>query len=224
MNYSMVKRLILKDWYLQRWMILGSVFAGLVTMGITISGGKAAFVLGIIALVTVLIAIGAHLSVSTIVSERKEQTLAFVMSLPINYREYTTSKILGNLIIFLIPWLTLVLGSLAIVMFAPGIPHGLASFVAIMSTEILVSTCLIIAVSVIGESQGWTIGAIMVGNLALNGIGYYVAHIPSIAKAMESPSIQWTPAASVLLVTEFAIIVLLLSLTFFFQSRKRDFL
>ncbi len=118
----------------------------------------------------------------------------------------------------------LVLASFAIILLTPGIPHGLLPFVAIMATEILVSTCLIISVSVIGESQGWTIGAIMVGNLALNGFGYYVAHIPSIANGMDGPSIQWSSAASGLLLAEFATIALLLSLTFFFQSRKKDFL
>ncbi len=224
MNYSMVKRLILKDWYLQRWAIIVSIAAGAVTLGITVSGGKAVFMLGLIAFITVLIAIGAHLAVSTMVNERKDQTLAFVMTLPISYREYTAAKILGNLIIFLIPWLTLVLACLALILFAPGIPHGLVPFVAIMSTEILMTTCLVSATALTSESQGWTIGAIMVGNLALNGIGYYVAHITSIARGMDSPSIQWTPAASVLLLTEFAIIFLLLGFTFFFQSRKRDFL
>jgi len=29
MNYAMVKRLILKDWYLQRWAILASLSPGL---------------------------------------------------------------------------------------------------------------------------------------------------------------------------------------------------
>jgi ABC-2 type transport system permease protein len=223
MNYSMVKSLILKDWYLQRWAIIGSVAAGLVTLGITVSGSKAAFLLGIIALVTVIIAIGAHLAISTIVSERKEQTLPFVMTLPISFREYTAAKIFGNLSIFLVPWLSLVLATFTIILLAPGIPHGLIPFVAIMSVEILVSTCLIIAVAVISESQGWSIAAIMVGNLALNGIGYYVAHIPSIARGMDSATIQWSPAASVSILTEFALIVLLLTGTFFLQSRKTDF-
>lgn len=224
MNYSMIKRLILKDWYLQRWAIFGSIAAGAATLAITVSGGKAAFILGLIAFITVLVAIGAHLAVSAMVLERKEQTLPFVMSLPVSYREYTAAKILGNLIIFLIPWLTLVLASFALILFAPGIPHGLVPFVAIMSTEILMSTCLVAAVALTSESQGWTIAAIMVGNIALNGIGYYVAHITSIAKGMDGPTIQWSPAASTLLVAEFVTIALLLGLTFFFQSRKRDFI
>ena len=103
MNYSMVKLLILKDWYLQRWMILGSLVAGALALAITVSSRKAAFFLGIILLVTVLVAVGAQLAIATVVNERKEQTLAFVMSMPISSREYTTAKILANLLIFLVP-------------------------------------------------------------------------------------------------------------------------
>jgi ABC-type transport system involved in multi-copper enzyme maturation permease subunit len=180
--------------------------------------------LGLVAFVTVLIAVGAQLAVATIVQERKDQTLCFVMSLPISYREYTASKILGNLLIFLVPWLALVLGSFALIALSPELPRGLVPFVAIMSMEILVSTCLVAAVALITESQGWTIAAIMTGNLALNGFGYYVAHLDSIAKGMGRGRIGWTPAASGLLAAEIVTILLLLSITFFYQSRKTDFL
>jgi ABC-2 type transport system permease protein len=223
MNYSMIKRLILKDWYLQRWTILASVVAGAGTLALIAKGGKVGFLLGVIALVTVLIAVGAQLATSTIVQERKDQTLPFVMSLPISYREYTASKILGNLLIFLVPWLTLVLGSFALILATPEIPHGLVPFVAIMSTEILVSTCLVAGAALITESQGWTVGAVITGNLALNGFGYYVAHVPSIAKGMWSAPIGWTRAASGLLAAEITAVALLLAVTFFYQSRKTDF-
>ena len=93
MNYEMVKRLILKDWYLQRWAIRRSLVGVAATLGIIASGGKVAFLLGLILLIMVIISIGAQMPMSTIVTERKEQTLPFVMSLPISYREYTASKI-----------------------------------------------------------------------------------------------------------------------------------
>jgi len=224
MNYSMVKRLIFKDWYLQRWSIIAAIAGGAITLAIIVTGGKAGFLLGVIGLVTVLIAVGAQVAMATTVLERKEQTLPFVMSLPVSYREYTAAKIFAILSIFLLPWLTLVLGSLAILTLFPESPRGLVPFVAIMATEILVSTCLVIAVAVTSESQGWTIGAIMVGNLALNAIGYYVAHIPSIARGMDGHTVQWSSAASVLLLGEFAMAVLLLGLTFLFQARRTDFL
>jgi ABC-2 type transport system permease protein len=223
MNYTMVKTLILKDWYLQRLAIFGSLFGCLATLGIIATGGKVAFFLGLILLIMVIVSIGGHLASATIVTERKEQTLPFVMSLPISYREYTTSKILGNLLIFLVPWLTMVLGSFAILLLSPS-SRGLIPYVAVMSTEILMTTCLIIGVAVITESQGWTVAAIMVGNLAVNIMGYLVAHIAGIAKGMWGPTIQWTSSASVVLLAELATIALFLAGTFFVQSRKKDFL
>lgn len=223
MNYAMVKRLILKDWYLQRWAILASLAGVAATLGIIATGGKVAFLLGLILLIMVIISIGAHMAVSTIVTERKEQTLPFVTSLPISYREYTVSKILGNLLIFLVPWLTMVLGSFGLLLLSPS-SRSLLPYTAIMATEILLSTCLILAVALITESQGWTVAAIMVGNLAVNGIGYIVAHIAGIAKGMWGSTIQWSGAASAVLLAEFTTIVLLLAVTFFVQAKKKDFL
>ena len=74
------------------------------------------------------------------------------------------------------------------------------------------------------ESQFWTICVMMVGNLALNGVGYWVAHIPSIAGSMFGSRIQWTPAAVGFLVGELTVIALAIGTAFFVQSRKRDFL
>ena len=223
MNYAMVQRLILKDWYLQRWAILGSLAGGAVSLGIIATGNKVAFFFGLLLLVTTLISIGGSLAAATIISERKDQTLPFVMSLPISYREYTVSKIVGNLLIFLVPWVAAVLGSLFLLLYAPK-TYGLVPYFLIMVTEILMTFCLTIALSVITESQAWMITAIMIGNLALNGIGYWVGHIPSIARGLEGSAIAWTPSASIFLAGEFAVIALLISVTFFVQSRKKDFL
>jgi ABC-2 type transport system permease protein len=222
MNMHLIKLLVLKDWYLQRVPILVSLLGSAVAMAIAITGSKIAFLLGLIALVTVLIGFGANLAMATIVNERKEQTLPFIMSLPISYREYTAAKILANLIIFLVPWTVVTLGSIVLLLVSPTSPHGLIPYVAIMSTEMLVSTSLVAAVAIATESQLWTITAVMIGNLALNGFGYYVAHIPSIAQSMDSKTFQWSLAATGLLAVEFAAIVLLLSITFTWQARKKD--
>jgi ABC-2 type transport system permease protein len=223
MNYAIVKRLVLKDWYLQRWAILASLAGVVATLGIIATGGKVAFLLGLILLIMVIISIGAHMVVATIVTERKEQTLPFVMSLPISYREYTASKLWGNLLIFLVPWLTMVVGSMGMLLWSPS-SRGLVPYTAIMSVEILLSTCLILAVALITESQGWAVAAIMVGNIAVNGLGYVFAHVAGIAKGMWGPTIQWSGAASAVLLAEFAIVGLLLGVTFFVQARKKDFL
>lgn len=223
MNYDMVKKLILKDWYLQRLAIVLSILGGALSLAIVARGGQAAFTLGTILLVTALVTIGATLGMNLTVLERKEQTLAFVMSLPVSYREYTAAKLLSVLLIFLIPWLAYMLGILALIELAPGL-HGLVPFVVIMGFEILANTCMIAAAGIISESQGWTITILMIGNLVLNGYGYFVAHIPSIGNGMFGPVLHWSATASGLLAAEIAAIGLILGGTFLLQSRKKDFL
>lgn len=222
MNASMVRRLILKDWYLNRWIILGAIGAGVLALGLSVSGSKAAFILGVILVVMIVISVGAQLAMTTTVLERKEQTLAFVMSLPVSWQEYTAAKLLANLIFFLIPWVVLAAGSFAVVLLVPEVPRGFVPYVAIMSLETLMSTCLIVAVALMSESQGWATAAILTGSLALNGFGYWVAHMKGIAAGMWGTEVHWTPLASGLLAGEFAVIAAILGITFFVQSRKTD--
>jgi len=223
MNYSMVKSLILKDWYFQQVAILLSLAGGALSLGIVAFGGQAGFILGLILLVTIMVMLSAMTVMGNTIGERENQTLAFAMSLPISYLEYTTSKILGNLLIFVPFWLAIVAGCLGLIVAAPTI-HGLFAFTVIMAVEILVSTCLMIAVALVSESKGWTISAMVTGNLALNVVGYLVAHIPGIRNGMWERVIYWNPTATILLAIEFALIALLLGGAFFIQSRKKDFI
>jgi ABC-2 type transport system permease protein len=223
MNYSMVGNLILKDWYFQRRAILLCFAGGILSLGIIAFGGKVGFYLGLLSLITIMILIAATLVMGTLVGERENQTLAFVMSLPISFREYTAAKILVNLLVFVPFWITLVAGSLGLILATPT-SHGLFAFTVIMAVEILMNTCLMIAVALVTESKGWTISAMVAGNLAINVVGYIVAHIPGISDGMFGTTIHWRPAATITLTVEFALIALMLSGAFLILSRKKDFI
>ena len=83
MNNFMVKQLILKDWYFNRGVILFYLVAGvgaLALVGFAVNSGM--FYMGSILLITALIGLGIHLTMATVVNERKEKTLPFIMSLP----------------------------------------------------------------------------------------------------------------------------------------------
>ena len=132
-------------------------------------------------------------------------------------------KILGNLLIFIPFWVTIVAGCLGPIVVAPTI-HGFFAFTVIMAVEILASTCLLIAVALVSESKGWSISAMVVGNLGINVVGYLVAHIPGIKRGMWGKTIEWSPTATLLVASEVALIALMLGGAFFIQSRKRDFI
>jgi len=222
-NYAMVRRLILKDWYFNRWMILGSIPLGLCALALNITGKQSAFLISIILLCFVIIGVGAQLASITTVNERKEQTLAFIMSLPVSWREYTAAKILANLIIFLIPWLIITAGAIVLLLL-PGAGHGFIPYTAIMATEMLVTTCLIIVAGIVTESQAWLTVAILFSTLSFNILGYVFAHLRGISPEMWGRQLHWTPTAWTVLGGEILLVPLLLGLAFFIQSRKTDFL
>jgi ABC-2 type transport system permease protein len=224
MNNVMVKRLVLKDWYFLRPAIITYLLAGVGAIMLLRAGSEGLFYAGSILLITILITVGIHLIFATVVAERAEHTLPFVMSLPISAAEYTTAKIVANLLIFLVPWVTLILGTLTIIGLTPDIPDGLIPFVVLLFTQILVGYCLLLAVALVSESTGWTIVALVVGNLSFQFFMYAVSHIEGIASSMKGALAVWNQPALLLLAGQVGAVGLMLVLTFYLQGRKTDFL
>ena len=220
----MIRHLVRKDWYFLRAPIFGYLAAGTVALALIAAGNEGPVYIGTVLLLTVLIALGIHLAMATVVQERTDHTLPFVMSLPISPRDYTAAKVLVNVILFLVPWLALTLGSMAVIAARKSLQDGLIPFVAVLMGEILASYALILATALVTESQAWTIGVMVTLNLAFQGFLYFASHLPSLAAVMKGDAVVWPPAALALLAAELAVILLALGLTFFFQARKTDFL
>lgn len=222
MNYALIKRLVYKDWYLNRWTILGYIGAGALAIGLIAAGGERLLAAGNILLITVVIALGMHVVMNTVIVERAAQTLPFTISLPISPKDYTAAKMLANMAIFLIPWLTLLIATLAVILRREALPDGLLPYTVIILTELFASYCFVLATALVSESQGWTIGATLVGNLFFQAFLANVSQIPSIRATMAGDTITWSQPA--LLLGEALAIVLLLGGTFLFQARKTDFI
>jgi ABC-2 type transport system permease protein len=224
MNYPMIKHLILKDWYFLRWAILAYFAAGLLALGLTAMGTAASSYAGSILLITVVIAIGFHLVMVTVVAERTEQTLPFVMSLPISPMEYTMAKISANLLIFLVPWLALTAGSLVLLGTEGARSGALIPFSLIILTELLTAYVLVLTVAIVTESQGWTICVLVLTNLFFQAFLYWVSHLPAIASGMKGRGAVWNQTAVTLLSVEVVATILLVVAAFVLQARKKDFL
>jgi hypothetical protein len=224
MNVEMVKRLVLKDFYLQRWSIVGYVVAGVIALAFISAGGEAPGFIGFVLLVSVLITAGVHLAMTTVLQERKEFNLPFIMSLPISAREYTTSKLIGTLSMFLVPWVTLVVASVATILSHEALPDGSVPLTLILLTEIFVSTCVLVGVALVSESNAWSICTLVAGNLFFNFFLFWVSRIPSIAAAAKGEVVVWDAPVLALLGGEAAAIVIVIGLTFALQDRKTDFI
>lgn len=224
MNLMLVQKLIYKDWYFQRFTITAFLLAGvaaLVVMGIP---GEIWFAVGGIGLITLVITWGALLVSSTIVAERSSQTLVFLMSLPISMREYTLAKLLGNLAIFVIPWLMLLMTCVVVILSRPNLPDGLVAYALIVLVQMLICYCLVLCAALISESQGWVTVAILVGNLALQAFFMTMPRIPEVNKVIGGSSFVWNAMFSTILSLQVGFVVLLLGVTFYLQFKKTNFL
>jgi hypothetical protein len=222
MNRSLVRHLIVKDFQLHRVAVGASIAAGI--LGIAIMQFKGLMGLfGIIGFFTTLIVLGSHLPHSSILNERKGQNLAFMMSLPISATQYTTAKVLGALGMFLIPWLTLSAGAVSLILGRSDIPHGGIPMALILIMLPLVGFCMMVAVALVGKSEGW----VMAGTVAVN-VSYSLCWplLISNAELREGalgPTPVWSPVVFKILGSEFAAIAAILAITFYLQSKKRDF-
>ena len=223
MNYAMIKILVLKDWSFNRIAIGAYLVGGLISLMIMRYGGELGFHLGNVFLLTILLGMGIHMTVTTVVHERKEKTLPFVMSLPISVKEYTTAKLLANLLLFTLPWVTVLVACIFFIMDSSYFANGLIPFVVITMVGIFLGYVLLVGMSLVFESMAWTIAGIIGCNLLLQVSIHLIPRIQAIRVNMTAAEPVWNFAAVGLILTEIVITVMLLALTYYFQARKKDF-
>jgi len=224
MNTSIVPQLIKKDWQLNSKALFIYGLVGLLSLALLTVANTATFYVGAILLISIVITIGVHLVITTVVNERKEQTLALVMSLPISHMDYTKAKISANLICFAVPWLALAVSAMAIILSRGHIPNGLIPFAVILLLELFAAYVLVLSISLMTESEGWTIAAITVCNVCVSLFIFFISSIPGIGKHTQADAPVWNFSVISTISLELLFIITLIGITFYCQSKKKDFL
>lgn len=224
MNVPVILSLILKDWRLNLPVITLCMGGGVAALGVLLIGGQTSFVLGAGFFFISMIFCASFLPTSNIVNERKKQTLAFMMSLPISPAQYGIAKLISTVGMFLIPWLALMIAALYMVIGRHILPNGVIPIMLILATVPFIGFCLITGTAVVGESEGWAIAATAIVN-STYWIAWYLlaSYAPSLTGTWTSPAAVWNRAAVNILGAEFALIAAILFLTTLLQSRKREF-
>ena len=224
MRGSVVQTLIWADWHRHRMHILLSLVGGALAFALIQVGGELPTILGATWFFISLIVFGSMLPNSNVINERKKQTLAFLMSLPLSATQYTTAKIVSTVGMFLVSWLTLVIAALSFIATHPFFPDGMIPAVLILALFTFVGFCVIAAVALVSESEGATIAATVATN-SFYGFGWYLlVRNPVIRADMKSLAPVWSREVLTILGVEIGLLVLILGLTFYLQSRKRDFI
>lgn len=221
MSASIVRRLVVKDLYLQWPLIVGTLLAGGVAIALMSRGGTAYFV-GWIALLVVLILLGVFTVMISVVQERKENVLPFVLSLPVSTKQYLVAKLAANAAAFLVPWVVLTAAAVAVIAVTP-IPDGQVPFLVIILLWAICYYSLLLGVVLVTDSQVWTTVVIVVCNVAPTFFIPALYQLPSIDAADPAAVAYWGAEVLAVLGAELALCVIAIGLGLVFHSRKRDF-
>jgi ABC-2 type transport system permease protein len=218
LNTSVIRLLVLKDWQLFQKQLAFYVLAGIVALCFLGLAKPWAFYVGSLMLLIVVVS-----SISTsLVVERKEQTLAFVMSLPVSPREFTLSKLIGNLLTFGVPFVVLLGGALALVMFSP-LPDGLFVYTLLIFAWLLFAYAISLAVAMSVESEGWAtfamIGSMVMINPYIMGLG----QLEVIRTYTTKNAVVWTTPTVAIMTTLALLAVAVIGVTTWHHARKPAF-
>lgn len=223
MNESIVRQLIVKDLRLMKIPAIAYWLSGLVAIVVVVVGGDVAGMTAIILFVAALFGTGVHSAMLTVTEERREQTLPFIMSLPITIREYTSAKLIGNMLLVGGVWLTLSAASY-VVFIGEALPLGAVPFITIVLIAILLAYVIILATALIWESMTPTIVAIVAANLCTQGLLWWIASLHGIRSTIGGNAIVWNTTSISVITLQIFSIVALLAITYQLQARKTSFI
>ncbi len=222
LNQPLIRLLVVKDWQLFQKQLAAHVLAGIVALALLGLARPWAFYLGSLLLIIVLVA-GSCMSISnSLLVERKEQTLAFVMSLPVSPLDFTLAKMAGNLLTFGVPYLVLLLGTLVVILTTP-LPDGLVVFSVLLFGHILLAYSVSLMVAMQVESEGWNIFAMIASNLLINPLIMLLGQIDAIAKPAGGEAIVWSLPAVAILSAQLLLSLAALAFTLWWHGRKTAF-
>ncbi len=224
MSTSVIKHLVLKDWQLTgKTLLLFLSLAGVSVWLLSIQH-KGAFYAGSVIMLSMVIIAGAYLVITTVTTEKSEQNLPFILTLPVNFMQYNHAKIIANMTAFLLFWGLVLLAVLWVIFSQTNIPDGMVVFTVILLLEMLVVFVLILAVGLVTASQSWTIVVITITNIGLSLFMYWLSSLDAIRAHMDGSEVVWNSTALTIVASELLLIVLLLLLTYVVQASKKDFI
>lgn len=218
-----VRKLVMKELYVNRWMIT-SAAGGAALAAAVAPLSRTAFNVGALTWLTVIIAYGAMLAIHGVMNERKEQSLQFVLSLPLSIGEYVRAKLIGLLLCFSIPWLVASVSAIAMVLIAPDVHDGLLPFTVALCVYMLASFSVVLCGALHARTEALVTATIVVTNMAISVFMFTVGALPAIHDHLDSPTPVWNTTIFNVFIVELIVLVIALALPLATAGRRRDFI
>jgi ABC-2 type transport system permease protein len=217
-----IRALVFKDWQLFEKQLAAYVGAGLFALALMGHAQRWSFYLGSLLLIIVMVASSCFAVSTALINERKEKTLAFVMSLPLTPLDFYLAKLAANLVTFGVPFVVLTGGAVAVTWWTP-VPDGLLTLVLLLAGHLLLAFCLSLAVAMQVESEGWNIFVMIASSALINPLMAGLSQIPEIASHWSGPVVVWSWQVSAILAAQLLLSLGLLAHTGWRHLRKPAF-
>jgi ABC-2 type transport system permease protein len=220
---QMIKQLIIKDWQIYQKQLAAYVVGLLV--GLTLVGvGKAwSFYIGALLLLVLLICAGGFAIQSSVLNERKEHTLPFVMSLPVTPMTFYWSKLLANVTIYLVPFTLVVGGTVFLVLFTP-LPDGLLVWSLLIFGFLAMIFFVSLCTALVVETEGWNIFVQIGLSTMISPFIMSIGMIDAIGTNIKTNNVVWSLPAIGIFLAQFTVIALAIGITRWVHLRKTSFL
>jgi len=218
-----IRKLIAKELYVNRWLIAGAAIAAALSAA-TAALGEMAFNIGALTWLTTIIAFGVMLGMYGVMNERKEQSLQFVLSLPLSVSQYVGAKLLGLLLSFLGPWLVATLGAAILVLAHPGVPDGLLPYVLALCVFMLMNFSLVLCGTMLVRSESAVSAVIILTNMLVSVYMFTIGTQAGLKDHMYGPTPVWNDTFFTVLGVELLVLVVALALPLATAARRRDFI
>jgi ABC-type transport system involved in multi-copper enzyme maturation permease subunit len=217
------RKLIAKELYVNRWFLIGTAVSAVAAMAVA-PFGQTAFNIAGLAWLTTLIGCGVMLAIYGVMNERKEQSLQFVLSLPLSIGEYVRAKLFGLLLSFLLPWLAASAAAVTLVLAAPGVPDGLLPYTLLLCVFLLANFAVVLCGALQARSEAAVTAVIVLTNMAVSIFMFTVGAFPGLKNHMSGDTPVWNDTFFNVLITELIVLVIAVTLPLATAARRRDFI
>jgi hypothetical protein len=215
--------LVRKDIYVLRGFMIITVVVGLASL-ITMRFGRAGFAIGGILFLTANVAGGIFIAMFSLLTERKEQSNLFALSLPISGFKYDLAKLVSGYLSYGIPWGVLTaIGLAGYFMPYAAADRGMFVYGVVLQFFILALFSFVLVWLFVVASEVLAGLVILISNICFS-LFMVTLNQPEVTQPLHSPKIVWTPFTLGALAGELAVIALSTGLALFVLSRRRDHL
>jgi hypothetical protein len=220
---TLARKLVAREFHMHRWMIAGSILAGLAGLAVVARGGHMNFNVGFLIWLTTIVAFGVVVAMFGIANERKERVMNWVLTLPIAHGDYVRIKVLALLLCFIVPWTVLCAAAIGLVVALPDLPDGLLPMAVLLGVFMLANYSFVVCSALHLHSEGPMTLVIIVHNIAITLFMFAVGAIGDISRHMQGPVAVWNSAFWTVLSIELAVFLILLAIPWLVAARRRDF-